>query len=55
MLLSPLSELSFNVHGDVRQRQLECILQILHGSGETLSYGWPLILNIVGAVSDRHG
>lgn len=43
------------MHGDVRQRQLECVLQILHGSGETLSYGWPLVLNIVGAVSDRHG
>ncbi|XP_050438772.1 protein MON2 homolog isoform X2 [Adelges cooleyi] len=55
LLLSPLSELSCVMHGDVRQRQLECVLQVLHGSGETLSHGWPLVLNIVGAVSDRHG
>lgn len=55
LLLSPLAQLSFNINGDVRQRQLECVLQVLHGSGETLSHGWPLVLNIVGAVSDRHG
>ncbi|XP_001947417.2 protein MON2 homolog isoform X1 [Acyrthosiphon pisum] len=55
LLLSPLSQLSLNMNGDVRQRQLECVLQVLHGSGQTLSHGWPLVLNIVGAVSDRHG
>uniref|UniRef100_A0A2S2R545 Protein MON2 n=1 Tax=Sipha flava TaxID=143950 RepID=A0A2S2R545_9HEMI len=55
LLLSPLAQLSLNMHGDVRQRQLECVLQVLHGSGETLSHGWPLVLNILGAVSDRHG
>lgn len=55
MLLSPLAQLSLNMHGDVRQRQLECVLQVLHGSGEILSHGWPLVLNILGAVSDRHG
>lgn len=55
LLLGPLSELSSVPHGDVRQRQLECVLQILHGSGETLSHGWPLVLNIIGAVSDHHG
>ncbi|KAB0801130.1 hypothetical protein PPYR_05484 [Photinus pyralis] len=55
LLLGPLAELSTVPHGDVRQRQLECVLQILHGAGETLSHGWPLVLGIIGAVSDHHG
>ncbi|XP_066259075.1 protein MON2 homolog [Euwallacea similis] len=55
LLLGPLYELSSVPHGDVRQRQLECVLQILHSNGETLSHGWPLILGIIGAVSDQHG
>ncbi|XP_066601178.1 protein MON2 homolog isoform X2 [Prorops nasuta] len=55
LLLGPLSELSSVRHGDVRQRQLECVLQVLHGSGETLFHGWPLVLGIIGAVSDHHG
>ncbi|XP_067205891.1 protein MON2 homolog isoform X2 [Linepithema humile] len=55
LLLGPLSELSSVRHGDVRQRQLECVLQVLHGAGETLYHGWPLVLGIIGAVSDHHG
>ncbi|XP_050313877.1 protein MON2 homolog isoform X2 [Anthonomus grandis grandis] len=55
LLLGPLYELSSVPHGDVRQRQLECVLQILHSNGETLSHGWPLILGIIGAVNDQHG
>lgn len=55
LLLGPLSELSSVRHGDVRQKQLECVLQILHGGGETLFHGWPLVLGIIGAVSDHHG
>lgn len=55
LILGPLLQLSFNIHGDVRQRQMECVLQVLHNSGEIISHGWPLILNIIGAVSDRHG
>lgn len=55
LLLGPLSELSAVRHGDVRQRQLECVLHVLHGAGETLSHGWPLVLGIIGAVSDHHG
>lgn len=38
LLLNPLAELSSVPHGDVRQRQLEGVLQILNGAGETLSY-----------------
>ncbi|XP_055710710.1 protein MON2 homolog [Phlebotomus papatasi] len=55
LLLSPLAELSSVPHGDVRQRQLDCVLQVLNGAGETLSHGWPLVLGIIGAVSDHHG
>lgn len=55
LLLGPLSELSSVRHADVRQRQLECVLQVLHGAGETLYHGWPLVLGIIGAVSDHHG
>lgn len=55
LLLGPLYELSSVPHGDVRQRQLECVLQILHSAGEILSHGWPLILGIIGAVNDQHG
>lgn len=55
LLLGPLAELSSVPHGDVRQRQLECVLHVLHGAGETLSHGWPLVLGIIGAVSDHHG
>nr|XP_018911594.1 PREDICTED: protein MON2 homolog isoform X1 [Bemisia tabaci] len=55
LLLSPLAELSSIAHADVRQRQLECVLQVLHSSGETLSHGWPLVLSIIGAVSSQQG
>lgn len=50
-----MAELSTVPHGDVRQRQLECVLQVLNGAGETLTHGWPLVLGIIGAVNDRHG
>ncbi|XP_065165196.1 protein MON2 homolog isoform X2 [Atheta coriaria] len=55
LLLGPLSELSSVPHGDVRSRQLDCVLEILHGSGETLKHGWPLVIGIIGAVSEHHG
>lgn len=55
LLLGPLYELSSVPHGDVRQKQLECVLQILHSNGETLSHGWSLVLGIIGAVNDQHG
>uniref|UniRef100_A0ABK9MVT4 Protein MON2 homolog n=1 Tax=Glossina morsitans morsitans TaxID=37546 RepID=A0ABK9MVT4_GLOMM len=55
MLLNPLSELSTVMHADVRQRQLDCVLQILNGAGEILSFGWPAIIEIIGAVNEHHG
>lgn len=55
LLLNPLSELSTVRHGDVRQKQLECVLNILNGSGESLVHGWPYVLKIIGAVNNHHG
>ncbi|XP_017854970.1 protein MON2 homolog isoform X2 [Drosophila busckii] len=55
MLLTPLSELSTVMHADVRQRQLDCVLQILNTAGEILSFGWPAIIEIIGAVNEHHG
>lgn len=55
LLLGPLAELSTVPHGDVRQRQLECVLQVLNGAGETLTHGWPLVLGIIGTFNDHHG
>ncbi|XP_047499034.1 protein MON2 homolog isoform X3 [Penaeus chinensis] len=54
LLLSPLSEISLVGHPDVRQKQLESLLHILHSCGELLHHGWPLILNIIGAINDNH-
>lgn len=53
-LLLPLQELSNISHPDIRQKQLESILQILHSNGESLTNGWPLILGMIGAISDAH-
>ena len=50
MLLSPLAELSAIPYPDVRQKQLETVLHILHASGETLTHGWPLILTMIGSL-----
>ena len=47
-LLSPLAELCSIPYPDVRQKQLDTVLHILHGSGESLNHGWPLILTIIG-------
>ena len=52
MLLQPLQEMSGIMHGDIRQKQLECVLQILHNNGETLNQGWPLVLGVMGAVTN---
>jgi len=39
----------------VRQRQLECVLQILQNNAEQLSEGWPLVLGIIGDVTNGQG
>ncbi|XP_064632193.1 protein MON2 homolog isoform X2 [Lineus longissimus] len=55
MLLAPLQELCGVMHPDIRQKQLECVLQILHGNGDNLGQGWPLILGVIGAVTNDQG
>ncbi|GBO99872.1 Protein MON2 homolog [Eumeta japonica] len=54
LLLEPLSELSRVRHGDVRARQLECAARLLHSRGEQLGAAWPLMVNIVAAISPHH-
>ena len=53
MFLLPLKEISTSVHLDVRQRQLETILQILHSCGDSLYTGWPDILQMIGSATDN--
>ncbi|KAK3580643.1 hypothetical protein CHS0354_013414 [Potamilus streckersoni] len=55
MILSPLQEMSTIMHPDIRQKQLECIFQILHSNGDTLNDGWPCVLGVIGAVSNHQG
>ncbi|XP_074659312.1 protein MON2 homolog [Tubulanus polymorphus] len=55
MLLNPLQELSAIQHSDIRQKQLECVLQILHNNGDRLGHGWALILTVIGAVNNDQG
>ena len=39
---------------DVRQKQLDTVLHILHSSGEVLDHGWPLILTMIGSLEQDH-
>ena len=55
LLISPLNELSTTTYADVRQKQVDCVLQLLHSSGDSISFGWPLFLNIIGAISNTQG
>ncbi|RWS27584.1 protein MON2-like protein, partial [Leptotrombidium deliense] len=52
MILASLQDMSSISHSDIRQKQLDCTLQILQSSGDSLSDGWPQTLDIVGAISD---
>ena len=53
-LLSPLAELCGIPYPDVRQKQLDTVQHVLHGSGEVLDHGWPLILTIVSSINASH-
>lgn len=55
LILAPIRELSHVPHLDVRQRQLDCVLQVLHNNGESLVEGWPVLLEVIAALSDNHG
>ncbi|XP_054162002.1 protein MON2 homolog isoform X2 [Oppia nitens] len=52
MFLAPLQELSDINHSDIRQKQLDCVLQILQSNGDILTYGWTQIFEIVGAINE---
>ncbi|ESO95638.1 hypothetical protein LOTGIDRAFT_116540, partial [Lottia gigantea] len=54
-ILQPIQEISSTNYSDIRQKQLECVLQILHNNGDQLLHGWPLILGVIGAVNDNQG
>ncbi|KAL1441053.1 hypothetical protein MTO96_008804 [Rhipicephalus appendiculatus] len=54
LLLAPLVEMA-SAHPDIRQKQLDCTLSLLHSNGETLTHGWPQVLTIIGAISESHG
>jgi len=55
MLLAPLKELSNISHMDIRQRQLECALQLLQNGGDDLGAGWPAVLEVIGDGADSGG
>ena len=48
--LRPLQSLSEIVFADIRQKQLDCCLQILQTSGDTMVAGWPQLLDIIGCI-----
>lgn len=55
LLLNPLKELSNVFHADIRQKQLESVLQILQSQGDGLGPGWPLVLGVIGAIRNDQG
>uniref|UniRef100_A0A3B3QB26 Protein MON2 homolog n=1 Tax=Paramormyrops kingsleyae TaxID=1676925 RepID=A0A3B3QB26_9TELE len=55
LLLSPLRDLSDIAHPDIRQKQLESVLQILQSQGDGLGPGWPLVLGVIGAIRNDQG
>ncbi|KAK4021694.1 hypothetical protein OUZ56_003604 [Daphnia magna] len=55
LLISPLNELSSTSFADMQQKQVDCVLHLLHSSGDIISFGWPLFLNIIGAINNSQG
>nr|XP_027206103.1 protein MON2 homolog isoform X2 [Dermatophagoides pteronyssinus] len=45
--LLSLQSLSQNKFIDIRQKQIECLLQILQTNGEDITIGWPILFNII--------
>jgi hypothetical protein len=50
-LLSPLLSLQSVLHVDIRQRQLECVSNVLQSSGQSLGSSWDVILNVIKAAA----
>lgn len=55
MILSPLQEMSNVTFADIRYKQLECVLQILHSTGQNLGQGWLCVLGVIGAATNQQG
>lgn len=52
-LLSPLQSLSQIPHPDIRQKQLDVVLQVIQSAtGENTLGGWPQIIDIIGTVDE---
>lgn len=51
LFLRPLQSLSDIVFADIRQKQLDCCLQILQTSGDTMVEGWPQMLDIISCIN----
>ena len=51
LILKPLEDMSLVNYFDSRQKQLDCVLQILHSKGDSLGDGWPLVLGVLGAAT----
>ncbi|XP_037876961.2 protein MON2 homolog isoform X1 [Bombyx mori] len=54
LLLEPLAELCSVRHADVRARQLECAARLLHSRGDQLGAAWPLMMQVISAISEHH-
>lgn len=50
MVCAPLTEMCEIEYADVRQRQIECLINIVQSKGQQLrSHLWPTIINVVGS------
>ncbi|XP_035827170.1 protein MON2 homolog [Aplysia californica] len=54
-ILAPLRALSSIAYNDIRQKQLESVSHVLQNNGDSLLHGWPLVLEVIGAVIQEHG
>ncbi|XP_037294951.1 protein MON2 homolog isoform X2 [Manduca sexta] len=54
LLLEPLAELCSVRQCDVRARQLDCAARLLHSRGDQLGAAWPLMMEIITAISAHH-
>ena len=54
LLVSPLVELSAVPQPDIRARQLDCVMAVLHSSADCLTAGWPLLITVIGSLRPQH-
>eukprot|EP00043_Microstomoeca_roanoka_P001504 m.33096 g.33096 ORF g.33096 m.33096 type:complete len:1605 (-) comp10854_c0_seq2:417-5231(-) len=46
-VLSPLRNLASCPHLQTRRQQLECVMQVLDSSGQSLAHAWPVVIGII--------